>query len=114
MELPEGYSLEEVGAGVRLLKRPGGYMLTAFGSEMKPKDILRVAEADKRYLAAKKMQGRFGFGVDAESDPLFEQDIRNAREEYLLALEAAMSYLKFSLRNKYPLAYEAFQEELGY
>ena len=89
MELPEGYSLEEVGGGVRLLKRPGGYMLTAFGSEVNPKDIWRVAEADKRYLAAKKLQGKFGFGVDPESDPLFTQDIRNAREEYLLALEAA-------------------------
>ena len=89
MELPEGYSLEEVGGGVRLLKRPGGYMLTAFGSGVNPNDILRVAEADKRYLAAKKLQGKFGLGADPESDPLFEQDIRNAREEYLLALEAA-------------------------
>ena len=89
MELPEGYSLEEVGGGVRLLKRPGGYMLTAFGSEVNPKDIWRVAEADKRYLAAKKLQGKFGFGTDPESDHLFAQDIRNAREEYLLALEAA-------------------------
>ncbi len=89
MELPEGYSLEEVGGGVRLLKRPGGYMLAAFGSEVNPKDIWRVAEADKKYLAAKKLQGKFGFGVDPESDAMFAQDIRNAREEYLLALEAA-------------------------
>ena len=89
MELPERYSLEEVGDGVRLLKRPGGYMLAAFGSEVNVKDIWRVAEADKKYLAAKKLQGKFGFGVDPESDHLFAQDIRNAREEYLLALEAA-------------------------
>ncbi len=89
MELPEGYSLEEVGGGVRLLKRPNGYMLTAFGSEVNPKDIQRVAEADKRYLAAKKLQGKFGIGADPESDLKFAQYIRNAREEYLLALEAA-------------------------
>ena len=89
MKLPKGYSLEEVGDGVRLLKRSGRHMLTAFGSEVNPQDILRVAEADKRYLAAKKLQGKFGFGADPESDHLFAQDIRNAREEYLLALEAA-------------------------
>ena len=89
MELPEGYSLEEVGGGVRLLKRPGGYMLAAFGSEVNPQGICRVAEADKRYLEAKKLQGYLGFGMDPESDAIFTQDIRNAREEYLLALEAA-------------------------
>ncbi len=89
MQLPEGYSLEEVGGGVRSLKRPGGFMLAAFGSEVNLKDIWRVAEADKKYLAAKKLQGKFGFGADPESDPMFAQDIRNAREEYLLALEAA-------------------------
>jgi hypothetical protein len=89
VELPGGYSLEEVGGGVRLLKRPNGYMLTAFGSEVNPKDIQRVAEADKRYLAVKNLQGKFGFGADPESDLMFAQDIRNAREEYLLALEAA-------------------------
>ena len=89
MELPEGYSLEEVGDGVRLLKRSGRHTLTAFGSEVNPKDIRRVAEADKRYLATKKLQGKFGLGADPESDLMFAQDIRNAREEYLLALEAA-------------------------
>ncbi len=89
MELPEGYSLEEVEGGVRLLKRPSGYMLTAFGSEVNPKDIWRVAEADKRYLAAKKMQGNFGIGADPDSDLLFAQNVKDARKEYLLALEAA-------------------------
>jgi len=89
VELPEGYSLEEVGGGAWLLKRPGGYRLAAFGSEVNPKDIWRVAEADKRYLATKKSQGKFGLGVDPESDLMFAQDVRNAREEYLLALEAA-------------------------
>ena len=89
MELPEGYSLEEVGDGVRLLKRPGGYMLTAFGSAVNLNDIWRVAEADKRYLAAKKLHGSSSFGADPESVAMFAQDIRNAREEYLLALEAA-------------------------
>ena len=40
-------------------------------------------------MAAKKLQGKFGFGADPDSDLMFAQDIRNAREEYLLALEAA-------------------------
>ena len=89
MKLPEGYSLEEVGDGVRLLKRSGRHTLTALGSEVNPKDIWRVAEADKRYLQAKKTQDRFGFVADPDSDLLFAQDVKDARKEYLLALEAA-------------------------
>lgn len=89
MELPEGYSLEEVGDGVRLLKRSGRHTLTAFGSEVNPMAIWRVAEADKGYLAAKKMQGNFGIGADPDSDLLFAQNVKDARKEYLLALEAA-------------------------
>ncbi len=89
MELPEGYSLEEVGNGTRVLKRPGDYALAAFGSGVDPKNIRRVAEADKRYLEAKELDGRFGVGGDPESAFMFAQDVREAREKYLLALEAA-------------------------
>ena len=88
MELPEGYSLEEVANGARLLKRPGGYMLAAFGAGVNPKNIRRVAEADKRYLKARDLESEFGLG-DPESASMFAQDVREAREEYLLALEAA-------------------------
>ncbi len=89
MELPEGYRLEEVGSGVRVLKRPGGYVLAAFGSGVIPDNIRRVAEADKRYLEAKELDTKFGLGGDPESAYMFAQDVREAREKYLLALEAA-------------------------
>ena len=89
MELPEGYRLEEVGGGVRVLKRPGGYVLAAFGSGVAPDNIRRVAEADKRYLEAKELDTKFGLGGDPESAFLFSEDVRVARQEYLLALEAA-------------------------
>ena len=89
MELPEGYRLEEVGGGVRVLKRPGGYVLAAFGSGVAPDNIQRVAEADKRYLEAKELDTKFGLGGDPESALMFSEDVRVARQEYLLALEAA-------------------------
>ena len=89
MQLPEGYRLEEVGDGVRVLKRPGGYALAAFGQGVNPENIRRVAEADKRYMEAKELDGRFGLGRDPESTALLERDVRETRVEYLLALEAA-------------------------
>ena len=89
MDFPEGYKLEEVGNGVRVLKRPGGYTLATFGSGVNPKNIQRVAEADKRYLEAMELEGKFGLGGDPESGYMFEHDVREAREKYLLALEAA-------------------------
>jgi hypothetical protein len=45
--------------------------------------------ADKRYLEAKKLDGKFGLGGDPESAFMFSEDVRAARQEYLLALEAA-------------------------
>ena len=89
MELPEEYRLEEVGNGVRVLKRPGGYVLAAFGEGVQPENIRRVADADRRYLEAKELDSRFGLGGDPESAFMFAQDVREAREKYLLALEAA-------------------------
>jgi hypothetical protein len=41
VELPRGYELEEVGQNL-LLKRPNGYVLAAFGEEVKPENIQRV------------------------------------------------------------------------
>ena len=78
-----------MGNDVRVLKRPGGYVLAAFGSGVSPENIRRVAEADKRYLEAKELDSKFGLGGDPESAFLFAEDVREAREKYLLALEAA-------------------------
>jgi hypothetical protein len=89
VELPEEYRLEEVGNGVRVLKRPSGYVLAAFGDGVRPENIRRVADADRRYLEAKELDSRFGLGGDPESAFMFAQDVREAREKYLLALEAA-------------------------
>ena len=89
MRLPEGYRIEEVGDEVRVLKRPNGYMLAAFGRGVDSENIQLVAVADKRYLEAKELDGKFGLGGDPESAFMFSEDVRAARQEYLLALEAA-------------------------
>jgi hypothetical protein len=89
LKLPEGYRIEEVGDEVRGLKRPNGYMLAAFGKGVNSENIQQVAEADERYLKAKELDGRFGLRGDPESAFLFSEDVRAARQEYLLALEAA-------------------------
>jgi len=89
LNLLEGYRIEEVGDEVRVLKRPNGYMLAAFGRGVNSENIQRVAEADKNYLKAKMLDGKFGVGGDPESAFMFSEDVRAARQEYLLALEAA-------------------------
>jgi hypothetical protein len=89
LRLPEGYRIEEVGDEVRVLKRPNGYMLAAFGRGVDSENIQLVAVADKRYLEAKELDGKFGLGGDPESAFMFSEDVRAARQEYLLALEAA-------------------------
>ena len=89
MELSEGYRLEEVENGVQVLKRPGGYALAAFGDGVNPENIRRVAEADIEYLEAQKLDGGFGLGRYPDGTSMFGQDLREARERYLLALEAA-------------------------
>jgi hypothetical protein len=89
VEFPEGYRLEEAGYGVRVLKRPGGYALAAFGQGVNPENIRCVAEADKRYMEAKGLDGKFGVGGDPESAFMSALNVREAREKYLLALEAA-------------------------
>jgi hypothetical protein len=89
LRLPEGYRIEEVGDEVRALKRPNGYMLAAFGRGVNSENIQQVAVADKRYLKAKELDGKFGLGGDPESAFMFSEDVRTARHEYLMALEAA-------------------------
>ena len=85
--LPQGYKLEQVGQNL-LLKRPKGYVLAAFIEGVKPENILRVAIADQKYLAAVETAERYSLGADAETVLLFSEDVEHARKEYLLALEA--------------------------
>ena len=88
VELPKGYDLEGVGNNL-LLKRPNGFLIAAFGEEVRRDSIRRVAEADERYLRAVERQERFGSAADSETVLLFAEDVREARTEFLLALEAA-------------------------
>ena len=83
-----GYRLEEV-EGNLLLRRPNGYVLAAFAAEVAADAIRRVAEADHRYLRAVDLEDKFGSAADSETVLLFAEDVRAARTEYLLALEAA-------------------------
>ncbi len=88
MELPQGYNLEEAGKNL-LLKRPNGYVLAAFGTGVKRDNIQRVAMADEKYLRAVEREEKFGVGADSETVLMFSEDVRQARVEFLLALEAA-------------------------
>ena len=72
-----------------MLKRPDGYVLTTFGIGVRPKNIQRIVEADEKRLEATKAQSQFGLRGDLESNAMFKQAAREAREEYLQALEAA-------------------------
>ena len=88
IELPEGYELGVAGSNL-LLKRPNGFLIAAFGERTKLESIRRVAEADERYMGAVERQERFGSAADSETVLLFAEDVREARTEFLLALEAA-------------------------
>ena len=88
VELPRGYKLEEVGQNL-LLKRPNGYVLATFGEGVKPENIRRVTMADEKYLRAVERKDRFGLAADAETMIMFSEDVKEARTEYLLALEVA-------------------------
>ena len=87
-ELPKGYELEAAGDTL-LLKRPNGFLISAFGVGVKLGCIWRVAGADERYMRAVERQEKFGFAADSETVLLFAEDVREARREFLLALEAA-------------------------
>jgi hypothetical protein len=49
-----------------------------------------VAEADERYMRAVKRQERFASEADSQTVLLFAEDVKEARSEYLLALEAVI------------------------
>jgi hypothetical protein len=86
-ELPTGYGLEAEGNN-RLLKRPNGSLVVAFTKRVPLESILRVAEADERYMRAVKRQERFSSETDSETVLLFAEDVKEARSEFLMALEA--------------------------
>ena len=86
-ELPTGYGLEAEGNN-RLLKRPNGFLVAAFREGVALDSILLVAEADERYIRAVKRQERFSSEADSETVFLFAEDVKEARSEFLLALEA--------------------------
>jgi len=88
VELPKGYKLEATGNNL-LLKRPNGFLIAAFGEGAKLEHIQHVAEADERYMRAVERQERFGSGADSETVLLFAEDVKEARTEFLSALEAA-------------------------
>jgi hypothetical protein len=88
VELPQGYKLEEMGQNL-LLKRSNGYVLAAFGEAVKPENIVRVAKADQKYLRAVERAERYSLTADAETVLMFSEDVREARTEFLLALEVA-------------------------
>ena len=72
-----------------LLKRPSGYLIAAFGEWVETQSIVRVAEADERYLRAVERLEEFGTVADSETVLLFADDVKEARSAFLLALEAA-------------------------
>jgi len=88
LELPRGYELEGAGKNL-LLKRPNGYVLAAFGEGVTPASIRRVAEADEKYLRAAEREERFSLTADSETVLMFSEDVKEARTEFLLALEVA-------------------------
>jgi hypothetical protein len=84
-ELPAGYRLEAAGNN-RLLKRPNGYLIAAFGEWVETDSIV---QADERYLRAVERLEKFGSAADSETVLLFADDVKEARSEFLLALETA-------------------------
>ena len=87
VELPTGYELYAAGTNL-LLKRPRGFVTAAFGEGMKKDRIRHVAEADERYLRAIQRQENLGSAADSETVLMFAADIREARTEILLTLQA--------------------------
>lgn len=104
--LPEGYELEAVG-NTLLLKRPNGFLISAFGEGVGTDSILRVAKADERYMKAVERQEKFGISTDSETVLLFAEDVRETRTEFLLALEAAYRGKDVSQETTVPPASES-------
>jgi hypothetical protein len=87
IELPTGYKLKAAGTNL-LLKRPSGVLIAAFGEGVRKDSIRHVAEADERYPGAIQRQEEFGSAADSETVLMFAADVREARTEFLLTLEA--------------------------
>ena len=87
VELPTGYELDAAGTNL-VLKRPSGFLIAAFGEGVSKDSIRHVAEADERYLRAIQRQEEFGSAADSETVLMFAADVREARTEFLLTLEA--------------------------
>ena len=87
IELPTGYKLDGAGTNV-LLKRPSGILIAAFGEGVRKDSIRHVAEADEHYPRAIQRQEEFGSAADSETVLMFAADVREARTEFLLRLEA--------------------------
>ena len=88
VELPASYELDAAGTNL-VLKRPSGFPIAAFGEGVSKDSIRHVAEADERYLRAVQRQDEFGSAADSETVLMFAVDVREARTEFLLTLEAA-------------------------
>ena len=86
-ELPTGYGLEAESKN-QLLKRPNGSLVAAFTERVPLDNILRVAEADERYMKAVRRWEMFSPESDSETVLLFAEDVKEARSEFLMALEA--------------------------
>jgi hypothetical protein len=82
-----GYELEAEGNNP-LLKRPNGYLVAAFTEGVPLDSILRLAEADERYMRVVERRERFSSEADSETVLLFAKDVKEARSEFLVALEA--------------------------
>jgi hypothetical protein len=59
------------------------------GEWVQTQSIVRVAEADERYLRAVERLEEFGTVADSETVLLFADDVKEARSAFLLALETA-------------------------
>jgi hypothetical protein len=61
---------------------------TGTSSRLSQKSILRVAEADERYMRALERRERFSSEADSETVFLFAEDVKEAHSEFHMALEA--------------------------
>jgi hypothetical protein len=63
-------------------------LVAAFTEGVPLDSIPLVAEADERHMRAVKRQERFSSEADSETVFLFAEDVKEARSEFLMALEA--------------------------
>jgi hypothetical protein len=63
-------------------------LVAAFTEGVPLDSILHVAEADEQHMRAVKRQERFSSEADSETVLLSAEDVKEARSEFLFALEA--------------------------